>query len=275
MQTAEHFPDPVQVHLLNTAECYELGPQINDFDNAIFGPDFYCSYETIRPWVESGNLFSSVVCAEAVAGHRRILSAASLLITSRTSRDHLFAGRIRDYELTPWMLSPRRCEPVIYFAAIVGANSEHVRALYDSLCADAEPYLQAFGISVESVFSIAAGPAGLHHMAKGGFCVWEGGRYLNKYYFMTLQREAALAHVWRTLLAPREVRCEHPDHAEPESGAVIERLPATDLLPCRATDGLPPAPLAARASEAHEVEKRLALSKADRYRLFPHTLGQH
>lgn len=263
MSSSESFPDPVSVELLNTARCYELGMQINDFDNAIFGPDFFCSYETIRPWVEAKNLFCSAFCGEAVSGRRKILSVASLLITSRTSRDSLFSGHIKDYELVPWTLSPKRCEPVIYFASIVSANTDHVRALYDSLSADVEPYLRANGIEVHSAFSIAAGPAGLRHMSKSGFSVWEGGQYLNKYTIMVMEASEAKAPFWQRLLVPAGA-------AEAQDGMDLGRNSFTTVTPAldsieSGRGNLPAQPAA--CDDAKEVEKRLALSKADRHRL--------
>jgi hypothetical protein len=111
MALSESFLSPVAIALSNTRQCRPLAAQINDFENAVFGPDFSCAYEAIRPWGESGSLFCAAVCGEVVAGCRKVFSVASVLVTTEASRDRLFRGEIADYELIPWSLAQDRTRP--------------------------------------------------------------------------------------------------------------------------------------------------------------------
>src|SRR5437588_9488750 len=102
----EILPVPLSTELLDSGQCQPLSGRLNDFENAVFGPDFACDYEQIKPWVESGCLFYAAVRGEAVEGRQNILSAVSIFITTSYSRDLLLAGRILECELKPWTSAP-------------------------------------------------------------------------------------------------------------------------------------------------------------------------
>ena len=88
--------------LLDNRRSRDLIPQLNDFENVVFGPDFACTCAQFQPWVESGCLFYSAVRGEAVTGRSRILSVLSVFITTAISRDRMLRGEIADFELAPW-----------------------------------------------------------------------------------------------------------------------------------------------------------------------------
>src|SRR5690242_8760772 len=96
---SRNYPIPISMELLDTRQGRELCKPLNDFENAVFGPDFACDLAQIKPWIDSGCLMYSAVCGEAVAGRRNILSVVSVLITTSLSRDLMIAGRIPEYEL--------------------------------------------------------------------------------------------------------------------------------------------------------------------------------
>src|SRR5258706_3559180 len=168
MSLPESGPNPLSFELLDTRACLEVGPQLNEFENTIFGPDFPCDYECFRPWVESGCLFYSIVCGEAVAGRSSVLSVASVLVTDAESRDRMMRGEITDTVLQPWR-TDRGVEAVAYLSSVVSANPIHLAAIYDSLAGDIESFQAASGVRLQRGFCVATGPAGFRHLSKGGF----------------------------------------------------------------------------------------------------------
>jgi hypothetical protein len=248
MNLAEPIPDPLSIELLGTRRCLEIGPSLNDFENEVFGPDFFCPFQRIEPWVHSGSLFYAAVCGEAVAGRRTILGLGSIFITSSASRDLLFQGRIADYELSPWFVCPVGSEPSAYLSSIVSHNPAHRVAIFESLWNELHAYVQVKGFQVKSGFAIATGPAGYKHLFKSGFVPVLGAKYLHKYDFMTIDASTAATAFWHRLLNPRATICE---------SASLEAEPSERL----ALEGAPPS----NVESAQNVEKPWALSKAERY----------
>jgi hypothetical protein len=181
-----------------------LSAQINEFENEVFGPDFFCRYERFRPWVESGCLFYAAVCGEAVAGFKKVLSVASILLTTETSKERLLRGEIPDWSLEPWANALGQGAPVAYFASIISDNPEHLAAMYESLGKDVETYLCASGLRVDSGFSIAAGAAGLRHLCRSGFTLVDGKKYLQKYDLLVINDLTAKTAFWRGLFHPNQ-----------------------------------------------------------------------
>src|SRR5882762_1210106 len=177
MSLPDSGPNPLSLELLDTRACLEVGPQLNEFENTIFGPDFSCDYECFRPWVESGCLFYSAVCGEAVAGRSTILSVASVLVTDTESRDRLLRGEITDTQLQPWG-GTGSAEPEAYLSSVVSANSSHLASIYDRLAADVWRFQTERKVQLRSGFCVATGPAGFRHLSKGGFVTIDGLQYL-------------------------------------------------------------------------------------------------
>src|SRR5438445_13260765 len=106
-QLSDPLGNTLSTELLDNADCQQYLGQLNDFENEVFGPDFTCDWSQIHPWIDSGCLFYSAVCGEAVAGQRRILSVAAVFITTSLERDRLLLGQPADYDSAPW--NKRRC----------------------------------------------------------------------------------------------------------------------------------------------------------------------
>jgi hypothetical protein len=196
----ETLPVPFSTELLDAAQCRPLSAHLNDFENAVFGPDFACKYEQIQPWVESGCLLYAAVCGEAVEGRRKILSAVSVFITTSSSRDLLLAGRIPECELKPWTSAPVSEQATVYFSSVVSDASEHLRAMYGSLLRDLQAFRDSRGLHLHSGFGIASGGAGRRHMAQNGFRLLEGYKYRGIYDFMFIDAGAAATVFWQGLL---------------------------------------------------------------------------
>ncbi len=249
MNLSDSIPTTLSVQLLDTHQCRELSVHINEFENNIFGPDFSCDYEKIKPWVDSGRLFYAAVCGEAVAGRRNILSLASAFITHTLSRDQLLAGEIADYELAPWSEGVRAAQPAIYFSSVVSGDADQLAAIYDSLLDDLEHFLVVNGLKIRSGFCIASGPAGYRHLAKSGFCPLEGRKYLQKYDLMVIDAATARTEFWRRLLSLERTPPKSIDSSHIVSAQRPPELPPLD-----------------EGTSARDVEKRLALGKTERYR---------
>src|SRR5882762_5868604 len=123
-KSLDELPVPFSMELLDTDHCLAFTTQLNDFENAVFGPDFACNYEQIRHWVESGCLFYAAVCGGAVEGREKILSAVSVFITTSRSRDLLLEGHIPECELRPWTITPAQ-QPTLYFSSVVSDAPYH------------------------------------------------------------------------------------------------------------------------------------------------------
>lgn len=198
MRITESIPETLSTHLLDNALCGALLRQLNDFENMVFGPDFACDFGAIQPWVDSGCLFYSAVCGEAVPGRRRILSLVSVFITTCSSRDRMLAGEIADFELTPWLDDPSS-EPAIYFSSVVSDSPQHLAGMYASLLNDLCEFRDAHGLNFHSGFSISTGPAGLRHMARNGFQPLARRRYRGTYEMLVVDARSAAAEFWRIL----------------------------------------------------------------------------
>ena len=153
--------DTLSTELLDNRRCQALIPQLNDFENTVFGPDFACGCAQIQPWIDSGCLLYSAVSGEAVAGQRRILSVTSVFITTSLARDRMLLGEIPDYELTPWAAAPRSAQPAIYFSSVVSAAPHHLAAMYASLLECVRDFREANGLVFHGGFAIAAGSDGI------------------------------------------------------------------------------------------------------------------
>ncbi|MSU56956.1 MAG: hypothetical protein EXS35_02030 [Pedosphaera sp.] len=198
-------PNTLSTELLDNRQCRELCAPLNDYENAVFGPDFACDLAQIQPWVDSDCLMYSAVCGEAVAGRRRILSVVSVLITTSLSRDQMIAGRIPESELTPWTAGPRSAQPSIYFSSVVSDAPHHLAAMYGSLLLDVERFRIAHEICFHAGFAIASGTAGYLHMDKSGFCLLAGHKYRQKYDLMVINERTAKTAFWRGLLRDETV----------------------------------------------------------------------
>jgi hypothetical protein len=205
LNSPEYIPDTLQTELLDTSGSRPWLRQLNDFENQVFGPDFACDLKAIRPWIDSGCLFYSAVCGEAVPGRRRILSLVSVFITTSASRDRLMAGEIADYELEPWTPTTRNKRPSLYLSAVVSDSPQHLSGMYSSLLADLQSFRTQHSLQFHSAFAISTGPAGLRHMARNGFRPLEDCKYRRRYDFLVIDAGTAAAEFWRQLLTAETV----------------------------------------------------------------------
>ena len=233
--------DTLSIELLDNRCCRELIPQLNDFENMVFGPDFSCECAHIQPWVDSGCLLYSAVTGEAVAGQRRILSVLSVFITTSRDRDRMLRGEIRDFDLEPWTAGPPSAQPTIYLSSVVSAAPHHLSAMYDSLLRDTVEFRDAHRIAFHSGFAIATGAAGSRHMARSGFRLLEGCKYRGSYDLMVIDARSAAAAFWCGLLNSETTFVCRPDSQGQASGS-------------------PPPPTA----DPRTVEKPIAQAEAER-----------
>lgn len=111
-------------------------------------------------------------------------------------------------------------------------------------------YLDRHGLNPRSAFAVASGQSGFRHMERNGFNAFPDHLYMGRYAIMTLDRGSARTAFWKRLVSP------------------VEAPAATAHAPGASRgDRLHVEPVAGSISEdAHEVERRLTRSKADRYR---------
>lgn len=244
--------DTLATELLDNQQCREWLPQLNDFENGVFGPDFTCTCGQIQPWLDSGCLFYSAVTGEAVPGHRRILSVLSVFITGGVARDRMLLGEIQDYELMPWSVGNQNAEdqPTIYLSSVISAAPHHLGAMYDSLLRDVTAYRDKHHLSFHGGFAIATGVAGLRHMSRSGFRLLDLAKYNGKYELMVIDSGTAISPFWSGLLNDQTVFLRRADITQQARAA---ELPAAHRL-------------AVAEGDAHEVERRLTESKAERFR---------
>jgi hypothetical protein len=247
MSAGDSIPHPLSVGLRNSRQCRLLAGPICEFENLVFGPDFACDPESIQSWFDSGCLFCAAVCGEAVAGREHLLSIISALLTSEASRDRMLRGEITDEELTPWSQCSDGSRPVVYFASVISDNPGHLSTMYDSLGDDLLACLVEQNLETHSAFSVASGEAGFRHMARNGFAPASAAPYLGRYQLMTLDYATARTPFWRRVLCPASMR-----------GVEAVRELSTEAVALNDA-GL-------REPDAREVERRLAMSKAERYR---------
>ena len=212
--------------LFDNSDCQNLIPELNEFENQVFGPDFACDCSQIQPWIESGCLFYSAVCGEAVAGQRRVLSLASVFITSSLERDRLLLGQIADYELRPWTAGDTCAQPAIYFSAVISDAPHHLAAMYETLLHDTRLFRDARHLSFHGGFGIATGSGGFRHMSKSGFRLLTEHKYRAKYDLMIIDAQTASIPFWRGLLTSETIFLRR---ASSGAGVVAARLPEANL----------------------------------------------
>jgi hypothetical protein len=242
--------DTLATELLDNRRCRELLPQLNDFENQVFGPDFVCSTESLQPWIDSGCLFYAAMHGEAVAGRSRILSVLSVFITTGVARDRMLLGEISDYELTPWIPGVSQEQPTIYLSSVVSAAPHHLAAMYESLLRDVVGFQRTHGLTFHGGFSIACGVAGLRHMARSGFRLLEDYKYRGAYELMVIDAGTAAAPFWTNLLS--------------DQTTFLSRADATEEV--RASELPRPWCPTGTGDDSHSVERRLAEAKAARLR---------
>ena len=191
---------PLSTRLLDTRECLQLSPQINEFENSVFGPDFACDEAQIRPWIDSGCLFYAAVCGEAVPDRPKIFSVLSVFLTNSLSQELLVDGRILECELMPWTDGPRSAQPSIYFSSVISDAPHHLAKMYASLGRDVEEFRDKHGLSLPSGFGIACGSAGRRHMEYNGFQLLDSHHYRDKYDLLTITHRTAKTEFWHELL---------------------------------------------------------------------------
>ena len=256
MRTPEQIPHPLSIELRDTIHCHELAELICEFENFVFGPDFACPVDSIRSWFDSGCLFCAAVCGEAVPGRERILSVMSTLLTTERARDQLLLGEIMDTDLRPWSKAEAGDRPSLYFASVISDHPDHLRTMYHSLAGDIETFLTAGNLEPRSAFAVASGEAGFGHMARNGFIPAPGGKYRGRYTLMTLDYPGARTSFWQRLLRTAELRAQNSGvSADPHAHPLVSE-PEPTILEAAHGEELDP----------REVERRLALSKAERYR---------
>jgi len=257
--------------LVDNAGCRELVVPLNDWENLIFGPDFTCNTEQIQPWVHSGCLFYSAVTGEAVAGHRRILSALSVFITTAAARDRMLLGEIADFEMEPW--TPQEGgQPSLYLSSVVSVAPHHLTAMYGSLVRDVVQFRDAHGLTFHSGFAIATGAAGRHHMAKNGFRLLEGFKYRDSYDLMVIDAYTARTPFWTELLHDDTTFLSRASANQAVSASTLPvegRDPAGEATAAQSANRLALLEEAESwerriAGSAREVEKRLTKSKINR-----------
>jgi hypothetical protein len=197
--SVDALPVPFSTELLGTRHCLCLSAQLNDLENAIFGPDFACNYEQLKPWVDSGCLFYAAVCGEAVEGRKTILSEVSVFVTTSRARDRLIRGAIPEHELEPWT-NADTAQPTLYFSSVVSDSADHLAMMYTSLLGDIRAFRDQRGLTLHSGFGIASGRAGCRHMMKNGFRVLQGVKYRNNYEFLVIDASTAATPFWQNLL---------------------------------------------------------------------------
>jgi hypothetical protein len=242
--------DTLATELLDNRRCRELLPQLNEFENQVFGPDFSGSTECLQPWIDSGCLFYAAMHGEAVAGRSRILSVLSVFITTGVARDRMLLGEISDYQLTPWVAGTSGEQPTIYLSSVVSAAPHHLSAMYDSLLLDVVEFQRANALTFHGGFSIACGTAGLRHMARSGFRLLDEYKYREAYELMVIDAVTAAAPFWTNLLS--------------DQTTFLRRADATEQV--RASDLPRPWCPAPGGDDARSVERRLSQAKADRLR---------
>ena len=239
----------LSTELLDDAACRELLAPLNDMENSIFGPDFTCNTAQVQQWFDSGCLLYSAVTGEAVVGHRRILSALSVFITTAAARDRMLLGEITDIEMTPW--TPGQPEqPTIYLSSVMSVAPHHLAAMYHSLLRDVVRFRDAHELTFHGGFAVATGAAGRRHMAKSGFRLLEGLKYRGTYDLMVIDACTAATPFWTGLLRDDTAFLRRADATQ---GVMASTLPAE-------IQAVP------QEGSAHDVERRLALAKAERLR---------
>jgi len=210
---SRNFPatgsDTFATELHDSRGCRELIPQLNDFENLVFGPDFACDCVQIQPWIDSGCLLYAAVTGEAAAGQRRILSALSIFVTTSAARDRMLLGEIADYEMTPWTSGRSPGQPTLYLSSVASSAPYHLPAMYESLLGDIQDFQRSNGVAFHDGFAIATGTAGGRHMTKSGFRLLDGYRYRRSYQLMVIDARTAATPFWRVLLGAERTLLPH------------------------------------------------------------------
>lgn len=216
-QRTQNENNSLAVELLDTRRCLQLLPQLEGFENSVFGPDFAIPSDEMRAWAKSGSWFCAAVTGQAVVGRQQIFSILSILVTTIESRDLLVSGQISEGQLRPWTNHPLNEKPALYLASVISAASDHLGLLYKSMARDLQESKATREIEFQSGFSIASGPAGFSHMARHGFRPFQSQNYRGHYPIMTIDANSATTPFWQDLLNSKTNTLQRSIYQEPKA----------------------------------------------------------
>ncbi len=217
---AQRQGNSLVVELQDTWSCLELLPQLEAFENSVFGPEFAIAAEDMRTWAESGSWFCAAVTGQAVVGRQQIFSILSILVTTTESRDLLLAGQSSEGQLRPWNHNRLNDKPELYLASVISTASDHLGLMYESLARDLHKFKATWDTDFRAGFSIASGPAGFSHMARNGFRPLEGQNYRGHYPIMVIDANSAGTTFWRDLLSSESSTLQQIIYQQPKTSAL-------------------------------------------------------
>lgn len=188
---------------LCTQECLHITRKINDFENLIFGPDFSCKFEDMKPWVLSGDLYIALVPDEKA--EYGIASLVSMLITTESCSNELKTGKILERELVPWSTSPDKLCPSMYFSSLILSSKVHYLFLLRSLQRDLQQRSRSSGTTISGAFSISTSPIASKHLERAGFSQFPDHQYLDKYPTFILSKDSARTRFWKYVCTELEI----------------------------------------------------------------------
>jgi|GEM_PF-5218821 len=171
----------------------------NDYENNLYGPDFYTALPLIDHWLKSP-LFYWSICAnrKEISNTNEIEGLLSILVTSNSDFAALLSNNIREYELRPWNFSSNE-RPCLYFCSYSiyrpGAGRlqfAEARKYFDAL-------FETWNVFPDEAFSIAANAEGERHLIRSGFIDSES-RYLSRYKLLRTNCSECSNGFWRHLL---------------------------------------------------------------------------
>lgn len=163
-------------HLLSDADISLHINDLHEFECALYGPDFACSLEELRPWLAS-RYFYYTVFGDTLSDGVDVSASASAIVITRSDYEQLLDGTRRESELTPWTPD---CgdEPVVYFASFFARTADAGRLVIDTLRADLARAIR--GLGAKCVVALGATASGAAYLERRGFNRTRA-KYLGKY----------------------------------------------------------------------------------------------
>lgn len=204
MRRSSNLSQSLFVEILDTRQCLDIVPELNSFEDSVFGPDFAVSLGEMEKWAESGCWFCAAVTGQAVPGRRQVFSMLSVLITTAKSKSRLLEGELTENQLQPWASDPED-DPSVYLASVISAAPRHLRSLYATISKDLHEFKEIWGAGLLTGFGIASGPSGYNHMTCNGFRSSEGRQYRGLYPLMEIDARSAATRFWQDLFNNEEL----------------------------------------------------------------------
>ena len=183
---------------VNNVELSELA---NDYENDLYGPDFYSTNREVEHWLASDSFFWAIATQSNIdSGRTEIGGLLSILVTDTAVLNILEDKSARETDIQPWSSSDHGSEMSIYYCSFSAIDGAVGTLLYQKAQRFFKEFYSRNDISPQYAVSVAASRFGEQHLERCGFQKIPMLSYQSKYPVMHARCDSRLRLSWARLL---------------------------------------------------------------------------